>query len=194
MIATPSVLTLLRDATDAQHTAVEQQPCFAALISRDVTQNDVLFALQVFHRHYAVWEPLIHASLAEKIPATYLEKRRRLLAIQIDLSIHQSPLPAPCRNGRPLAFAEALGWLYVHEGASHGALVIKKSLARNLDADFAQSLTFFAGYGQKTAQMWSETKALLDAHLTTQGNIDAAIKGAQCAFTALSRAQDVTFA
>lgn len=178
----------LREATHAQHLAVEENPCFAALVSPQVTQMDVVEALHVFHAHYAKWEPIIHRSVAERMPDGYLAKRRRLPSVHSDLTMLCDTAPLCAPDVGTVAFSRALGWLYVHEGASHGALVIRKSLARHLGRKFAHRLSFFSGYGAQTAAMWSETKALLELHIKTPRDLDAATMGAQEAFTSLSDA------
>ena len=178
----------LKEATADLHNAVEQQPCFSKLMAPNVSQSDVLAALRVFHLHYAAWEPSIFDSLADVAPDEFLCCRRRLPALQTDLE-NRNALNSPANSTtNNLSKAEALGWLYVHEGSRHGALVIRKHLERHLGVAFASKFTFFSFNSRKVADMWVETLQFIDQNIDNEEQLSRAILGARDAFSALHAA------
>lgn len=180
----------LSEATAAQHEAVERKPRLAALMSPDVSRSDVAEALRVFHRHYAAWDPALCQSLEGRMPDGFLSRRAgRVAAVRADLQ-ELGVSVGPVERRKVLGFEEALGWLYVHEGASHGGLVIRKHLERRLGHDIA-GLSFFAGYGRETARMWAETLGVIEGHIQSSDDMDRAIHGARTAFSELARVAEL---
>ena len=176
----------LKGATAALHADVERQPCFSRLMMADVTVADVVRAISVLHAHHAMWEPALESALSGIAPHGFLARRARLPALQADLTRHAVIARAPADPRAGLGVDEAMGWLYVHDGARHGALVIRKHLARCLGETVANRFSAFSGSGKDVAEMWAETRGLIAQCIQTEDQLRRAVAGAQSAFAALN--------
>ena len=173
----------MQAATDARHRAVEALPPLARLTAPDLTLADYADTLERLARHHARHETAVLGRLAEALPPEALSARRHLPALARDLA----DLGRAMDDVEPAAgiatVAEAAGWLYVHEGATLGGLVLRRAIVRSLPG---APLRHLGGYGRDTAPMWAETRRLISRCCPGDDDIDAGVAGACAAFDALA--------
>ncbi|AMR30675.1 hypothetical protein A0256_04185 [Mucilaginibacter sp. PAMC 26640] len=91
-------------------------------------------------------------------------QRRKTAALGHDLEDLGSDLPAKA-SGEWLPtikmHLQALGALYVIEGSTLGGKIISKMMQQHLGLT-DKGLSFFAGYGEQTEQMWDTFKEVLN--------------------------------
>ena len=83
--------------------------------------------------------------------------------------------------------AEALGCLYVLEGATLGGQLIARLLARRFGLDPSNGGAFFASYGDRVGPMWREFGAALVGFSDERRGDEAILRSARGTFAALER-------
>lgn len=113
------------------------------------------------------------------------DRRRRLPLLNADLrTLDQPPAPASAAAA-PACPAEAMGMLYVLEGSTLGAQVIRRELARQ-GADL-KGLSFLDPYGPRTGAMWKSFLTVLRRVAVEQPDgAEAVVRGGLAGF-ALAR-------
>ena len=109
-----------------------------------------------FYGFWVTWQPQVTALFGEE---SFLAPRRRLHLLHADLIVLGMTAGGldllPRCPPVPLCDAqEALGSLYVMEGASLGGRVIKRNVEDRLGALGRSSCSYFSGYGLHTGAMW----------------------------------------
>lgn len=143
-------------STAAAHAAVERYASFLDPAAADPAGAlaDYLVAL---HGFWAASEELLLArdDLAAVVPdvAGRLAKARLLSADIEDLRPGVKPIGASLTG--PPTQAQALGWVYVLEGATLGGRHIRKALSARVPG---LHVRFFDAYGESTAQRWRELR------------------------------------
>ena len=153
----PSVLSQLRADTQTLHVALEKRlPFFSE--SLDIERYKNLLAA-----YYGFYQALESRLLNSGIPAGFdLPARLKTPALRQDLhalgiSIESVPL---CDSLPSLSSpANALGVLYVLEGATLGGNVLRKKMSLRLNLDAGNGCAFLYVYGEATGQQW---QAFLD--------------------------------
>jgi two-component system, chemotaxis family, sensor kinase Cph1 len=171
----------LRAETADAHARVERAFDLPAMLSSLDTYRSTLVAL---HGFFAVVEPRLEATLSDPI---FYPARRKLPLLRADLHAlglqaedvarlpHCPWSPAICSRH------EALGTLYVLEGATLGGAIISRMAVRRLGPGTPTS--YFGAYGMRRGRMWSVLKGRL---LEVQGSEDwRAIQAASACFRAL---------
>ena len=159
------LLDRLKAETRAQHTAME-----GAL---DLMRDDLALAdyRHLLERYFAFYAP-VEARLAEVLPciplgALDIECRRKLPLLRADLAAlgrRTADTLALCDALPPLHTpAQAMGCLYVLEGATLGGVVIGRHVQRTLGLTPQSGASFFHGNGARTAEMWRSFRAALAA-------------------------------
>lgn len=152
----------LKRATAAAHLALEATPLMRA-VSSGVPSREAYVAYLVGHwRVHAGLEPL----LASRLPAawthgrllktSWLEADLLALGQPPPLAPPLAPPPAACTGG----MAQALGVMYVLEGATLGLGVVTRRLPPSHPA-LSGAGRFMAAYGERTGSRWSEFLRLL---------------------------------
>lgn len=192
------LIATLRRATAPQHAAVEALPAMVALMSPAVTWDDYGSYLQRMTRVYGALEPGLLAVLDEGLapcPDLRPHLRPKLPLLRADLAalgLPAPPIPVPPRIG---CLSEAMGGLYVLEGASLGARVIGRHLRRHLPGALGEALeaVAFLGcrddpQGPSVALAWRQFGASLEA-LAEGGRIDreSVVAGARAVFERVHR-------
>ncbi len=83
--------------------------------------------------------------------------------------------------------AQALGCLYVLEGASLGGALIHRHLESTLPDVARDAGAFFRGHGDRTGSRWVAFRAVLRRELRRADQIDDAVRAAQATFSSLGR-------
>ena len=135
-------------------------------------------------RFLALQQPL-EATLNRHLSGTEINlqerKKSHLLAADLrvlgvpDYEIHAitwRPAP-PIQNE-----AEALGALYVSEGSTLGGMQIRAMISDALALDAETGCAFFAGYKDRTHEMWRETGAFIERRAESLPDACAIIRDA----------------
>ena len=70
------------------------------------------------------------------------------------------------------SITEALGCLYVLEGATLGGQIISRHLKKNLALDGDRGCAFFCSYGDEVGLMWESFREALSAHCAKHGRCE----------------------
>lgn len=145
----------LRAATKQPHHALDHHPMLAPLVRTDPQRADYAAALAALHGIYALAESAIMEFL-DRHPGLFdYTLRRRLSALEADLStLGKTPYPIEAELRAPENIGELVGMLYTIEGSTRGGRFIYKHLQQQLGD--AIPLSFFAGYGDASEQRWEE--------------------------------------
>lgn len=176
------LLAELKSATTAHHERVE-----AAMPSLDqmATPAGYAAALRALHAFHAAWEPGIWRTpgLAE---AGMDPSRRKLPLLEADLRALGVP---PCGHvpaaAAPAGTAEALGALYVLEGATLGGRIIHRRVAEPLGVTAERGAAYYHGYGEGTGPRWKAFGAALARYADETGTAPRVVAGAVACFAAL---------
>ncbi len=84
-------------------------------------------------------------------------------------------------------FAQALGCLYVLEGATLGGQIIARQLRQSFNFDAQYGAAFFNGYGAQTAEKWKTFGAALTFYATSSELEDTIIQAADETFLTLEQ-------
>lgn len=109
--------------------------------------------LELRLRRFA-WAGLLPDADARLVKTGWLERDLERLGAPVQAAPVRFPVPAPAD------LDEALGCLYVIEGATLGGVLIERSLAADLGLSPEHGLRFFHGYGEARGRMW---RVFLDA-------------------------------
>jgi len=152
-----SLLIALKQTTRPYHQSLEQTLDF---LSPNLSNTDYLRLIKAFWGYYCPLEARLASvpalttwipDLSERIKLSLLEKDLVALGVEIE-TIAQLPqcneLPA-CTD-----VAQALGCLYVMEGATLGGQIISRHIKQLLDLDARNGTAFFSSYGDATGLMW----------------------------------------
>lgn len=179
-------ITLLRNATAAQHTKLETSAISKALLSDAVSLNDYVSYLIKMRSVITFCEQTIFPLVKDIIYD--IESRRKLALIEHDLK--QLGVSDPIENDyypiqHNISACFALGYMYVIEGSTLGGRVILKHLRSKLGIDENKNGAFFAGYGLLTGSTWKNFLQLLTDYTYEMQCGDEVIEGAKHAFESI---------
>ncbi len=167
----------LREATAERHRALEATPLMRAFARGDADPE--VYAAYLAHQwavHAAV-EPALRRWLPAEAAQGRLDKAGRLMH---DLAVLGLPPPPPCEApAPPRSTADALGRLYVLEGATLGL----RTVLRHLPADHparGPAGTFVRGHGEAAGARWQVFVQRLQA--VPEADAPEALAGAACVF------------
>lgn len=176
------LLESLKSATAGHHARVE-----AAMPSLDqlATPAGYAAALRALHGFHAAWEPAIWHTpgMAE---AGVDGGRRKLPLLVTDLrALGLHPLRPEAPAAHLAGTAEALGALYVLEGAMLGGRIIHRRVAGPLGVTPAHGAAYYHGYGDGTGERWKAFGAALTRWADARSAAPAVVAGAVACFAAL---------
>lgn len=153
-----SLRLALRAATRAEHEALETQPLMRRLVSPELTQAEYGLIVRAQRAYYRSLEPSLwpfERQLRDRLPEVGYRYHSRLPALERDS--RQLALPAdegqPGWVFHPTSAEQALGVLYVLEGASQGGRLIARHLGKVLALDGDNGASFFSSYAEQ--QNWA---------------------------------------
>lgn len=161
----------LREATRAAHLRIEG---VLPLLDTKLSRTDYLGVIAAFYGFYSTLEPRLLLAAGVNAGELELPRRAKLPLLTLDLqALGSSPAEIaalPCCSELPFTStpSQALGALYVLEGATLGGQVIGRNLRAALGLDRSNGAAFFAGYGDETRQMWR----LFSEHVNGSTNLD----------------------
>jgi heme oxygenase len=154
----PSRMGQLRQATRVVHDRLELA---LPLCDRNLTLPRYVRILEAFYTFYAPLEPHLAPALGLDSVALELSAREKAPLLAADLRVlghaPAAVLALPrCPSLPTVALpSQAMGTLYVLEGATLGGQIIARHLRSTLDLDVSNGAAFFAGYGERTREMWT---------------------------------------
>jgi heme oxygenase len=185
------ILHQLKDATRAQHTALEtavgEQLGFG---QTPVTLERYKTLLQRFWGFYAPLEACIWTRPEWQAQPFQIEQRSKAPRLLHDLQVlgaAQKPL-SQCDELPIIAeWPQVLGCLYVLEGATLGGQIIARHLKRELNIDAESGTAFFNSYGAEVGPMWQAFGALISSQVQTPHDVTIAVESAQQTFALFER-------
>jgi heme oxygenase len=176
----------LRDETATRHQALEDR---LNLLAHDLDRERYVTVLARFAPIYSSLEEQIDAALADW-PELHDElqwaDRRKAPLLFADLHFLGAQPESVDYLNLVTNVDEALGVLYVMEGATLGARVMRPHLQSRLGFT-SDGIAFFTGYGDAGPAMWSSFRSVLSAH---EGNELAVVGGAVATFDTFLNAFD----
>jgi heme oxygenase len=179
----------LKDETRPLHDAVERA---VGIPDRPLTPARYRHLLARFHGYYAPLEDRLGRADLAPVGLDFGARRKAAL-LEHDLlalglaagAVRDLPrcpdLPAVDGLG------DALGCLYVLEGATLGGRVITRHVGQTLGLRPGAGCSFFASYRDRVGAMWAEFGAALAAFAAAGGDADAVVRAAKVTFTTLGR-------
>ncbi|WP_347330619.1 biliverdin-producing heme oxygenase [Marinimicrobium locisalis] len=184
-----SLRQALRAATQVEHKALEAQPLMRRLLSPELTLAEYGQIVQAQRAFYRFQEPLLwphERELRDCLPEVGYHYHSRLPSLERDcrqLALAEDGVESePVSAFRPKSSEEALGVLYVLEGASQGGRVIARRLSQVLALDSDNGAGFFSLYAKQDS--WKLLCRWLEM-LPSEEPWEEALTGAKSTFTAL---------
>jgi heme oxygenase len=183
----PPILDLLRERTRAAHERAEAAlPLLDPALDRDAYRA----VLEGFWGFHAALEPRLRAVPGVEALGLRLDERRKLPRLERDLRVLGADpvrVPVADRVPAPGGVAEALGCMYVLEGATLGGRVISRHLAaRGIGPETGGA--FFTGYGERTGEMWKAFSRVIGAYAAAHPDAEEAmVRAADDTFALLER-------
>ncbi|HEX5753680.1 MAG TPA: biliverdin-producing heme oxygenase [Archangium sp.] len=181
------MLQTLKAETRPHHERAER---VVRLLSPDLTPSGYRRHLEALHGLYAPVEASLAACLEGRIPGLRLAERWKVPLLEEDLRAlgHDDAslacLPRhpglPCLSGVP----EALGALYVLEGATLGGQLILRHLTRHFAGAAVGGFAFFRAYGEAVGPMWKAFGEALTRACPEPALAPRVVRGAQDTFEA----------
>jgi heme oxygenase len=180
-----SLLQTLKVETRPHHERAER---VVRLLAPDLTPAGYRRHLEALHGLYAPLEAALAARLGDGLPELRLAERWKRPLLERDLRAlghdeaslarlprlsHPPPLP-----GVP----EALGSLYVLEGATLGGQLLLRHLVRHFEGRAVGDFVFFRAYGEAVGPMWKAFGEALTRACPEPALAPRVVRGAQDTF------------
>lgn len=184
------ILTELKQATRSYHDAIEKE---LDLFNRTVSCDDYAFLLSQFFGFYAPLEARLELVAGLTDVVRDFSARRKTLLLRLDLAdlgydLEQVEVLPRCADLPALeSIPQALGCLYVMEGATLGGQVISRHLQQNLGIDGNCGGHFFSSYGASVGAMWRGFGDALQAFCSASQSEEIIIRSACGTFAAFGR-------
>jgi heme oxygenase len=152
-----TLLQILKADTRPHHERAER---VVRLMSPDLTLSGYRRHLEALYGLYEPMEALLAARLEGRFPGLRLAERWKLPLLEEDLralghdDASLARLPRHPRLPPLSGVPEALGALYVLEGATLGGQIILRHLTRHFEGVAAGGFAFFRAYGEDVGPMW----------------------------------------
>lgn len=149
------------------------------------TPHGYAATLRALHGFHLAWEPVIWRvpGLAQ---AGLGADRRKLPLLERDLyALNLRPLPVRAPRPALAGTAEALGALYVLEGATLGGRIIHRRVAGPLGITPAAGGAYYHGYGDETGPAWKAFGQALERWAERTGQGARVVDGGVACFAAL---------
>jgi heme oxygenase len=182
------ILQRLKCETRLEHERLEHR---LDLLDDTITDKHYDSLLQGFYGFYAPLENrLLHRPEWHALDFD-VESRRKVPLLRRDLQCRgfsQKQIDAlPLCPTLPdvSAFPQALGCLYVLEGATLGGQILARHFARVLGLDAQCGAAFFSSYGEHVGAMWRSFGQMMSAQATTPATENQMIDAARSTFETL---------
>ena len=180
-----SIMHELREATRADHHALEME---LGLASAGVSTPRYVRTLERFYGYYAPLERRLPDISGVLEVIDDLGQRLKVPLLRRDLrywGCNEGNLPS-CRALPQLdGLLDALGCLYVLEGATLGGRILTRHFQAQLGISPDTGGAFFAGYGEQTGAMWHAFGRTLGAMPLSNDDSERVIQCARSTFRTL---------
>ena len=179
-----TILTQLKEATRTRHEDVENA---VDLTTGTRSIADYRRLLQRFLGFYRACEGKL-GEFVGVIPGLDFDSRRKSPMIESDLTATGLPAsevsetPVCAEVPRPESVAQALGMMYVLEGATLGGQYVARHVKTSLTLDADNGCRFFSSYGAEVGPMWKRFGQVLIEQAKTQDDRDEMIRFAMSTF------------
>lgn len=183
-------LKRLHDETSARHAALERR---LPLLEPQLSRKSYRCLVNKFHGYYAPleermlalpWWREINFDYVERLKTPRLEQDLIALGATVD-ELAKNPR---CGELPELAtISQALGCLYVIEGATLGGRTITRHLQASLGLTPETGGAFFAGYGAETGPRWQAFGTMLSALAERRSGEDEIVSSANQTFETMGR-------
>jgi heme oxygenase len=184
------ILKRLHDETSVRHAALERQ---LPLLNPQLSLESYHCLVAKFHGYYApLEERILELPWWEEIKFDYAERRKTPLLKQDLLSLGTTA-DGLAKNPRCDKLPDlgriwqALGCLYVIEGATLGGRLITRHLQASLGLTPECGGAFFAGYGAETGARWKSFGAMLGGVAEERSQEDMIVASANRTFETMER-------
>ncbi len=184
------ILQRLRQATHERHAALE---CQLPLLDPQLSRQHYRHFVTRFLGYYAPLETrLLALPWWNDIGFNYAERYKtpRLVRDMLALGVTADTLATfpRCRDLPQIdTLPQALGCLYVIEGATLDAELIFRHLQENLGLTVASGAAFFNGYGVQTSARWQAFGAMLTTSAERTSDHDTIVANANHTFETIDR-------
>lgn len=184
------IMQELKARTRPHHDRLEQLSHVGRIMDGSLTRADYEQLIRNNYRVHAPLEARLAAALAaDPIDGLDFEARRKTPALRQDMQV--LGLDTDDRAAEALLpeitdHYQALGALYVLEGATLGGSVIRKALARNPHLQDAQPFHYYGVYGEQTGPRWKQFGRLANERVQTPEHAERAIQAAIGTFEAFA--------
>lgn len=178
------LLKRLKAETAELHQEVEALAFADKILSHALSLGEYKRLLSVNYRFHASLEPQLENVLDLKEAALLkVEERRKQPLLLKDMAMIGMGIPSLADPSfRVCHSAQALGVLYVMEGATLGGAVILKSLKNNSAFSEITHFYYYGCYGKQTAHHWTSFCEALVALADTDSKQDQVVQSARAAF------------
>ena len=167
----------LKAGTFAPHARVQAAPFFAALASCQLPMESYVGQLRALAIIHGTLESALENSTEARVAAVWRPEMRKVPLLQQDLRYFEPRAVADLKdsveaalkisgNLRLLALETPLallGWLYVLEGSTLGAEVLRPMFARAFLLAGQEGLAYLHSYGPAVAARWEEFRQRMNA-------------------------------
>lgn len=180
---------VLKERTQDLHREIEETELMRAVFQRDLSITAYAQIITVWSEWLTINEPAIGSMLGELTPTDYSSRLKQPLialdtaALKLDTHTNNN---RSTNNVTTIHFGnshEALGALYVLEGASLGGNIIQKHLRRKLGD--ATPTHFYQSYQDNIPTMWQQFLEHLDSVVAHPEDVESVCVGAQSTFLSL---------
>jgi heme oxygenase len=184
------ILILLREQTRDVHTRLESR---IDLLERASSLSAYGKLLMRFYGFYLPFELRLREVFSLELPEFDFVPRIKLHRLEQDMrAISVSPpdlsMTPFCRDLPEFkTAAQALGGLYVVEGATLGGKIIGRHLQETLGLNAANGAAFFDGYGAENGRMWRAFGEMVTRYAEGGAHDAEIIQGANETFAAFER-------
>lgn len=182
----------LKDETRVQNIFIEGNPLMKKVIAEDVTLKDHVVLLKEYYLFVQPLEKRAFAFAEWNERHWSIQPRPRAGLLLDDLRASGEKAPVMTAEVDPYlppitTFAEALGCVYVLEGAARGAAVLSGRLQERLKLTPERGLSYYNRYGRKLAAFWYGFLGVMDEVSSDEEKAVQIIESARKTFAQLDR-------
>ena len=182
IMKTLSISQELKQYTQENHQQLEK--VMVKEMRKIISELDYIVLLRIFYGYFAGLEVKI-AKFVDENELNDYPKRRKTSLLCRDLISLGSSLPSIAADEELPSInnlLQAFGALYVMEGSTLGGPYIANMIKEQLQRADLASFSFFEGYKEENVQMWESFKTTLDAHSTSQDDLQTILKASDETF------------
>lgn len=180
-----NIMDELREATRADHKRIENS---LRLMDDDMPLSTYVRTLERFYGYYEPLEYRLCSNSGVTNVLDDLDHRRKVPLLRRDLEhwgCDERTLPRCSRVPRINDAFDALGCLYVIEGATLGGRILSRYFQLQFGTSEKAGGAFFEGYGERTGAMWKAFGRAVEAIPLTADQSAKIIQNAHATFRTL---------